>query len=593
MIVLCLAVYLPGLWTIPPVDRDECRFAQASRQMYEAAVLPASQQDRRVEPETGLPAGKHAGGWVVPMVQGKPRLNKPPLVYWVQVASAWVCSEGDPSADAIWMYRVPSALCALATVLLVWRLGVRMIEPRAAWLGAALLAVAPMVVWDAHQARSDQLLLLCTTAAMACLWRVVRTGGTGAAAGLWLFVGLGVMTKGLITPLVVVSAVGAMAWGRRDWGVVRRTRPLLGLVIVAACVAPWVWLLSRQVGLEVYAREVWKEVFLRAATGAKDGGRVLLPPGLHAVLLAVLFWPGCLLVWPAVGAAIDRGWGVRPAAGGLWARIKGRLGLLKRKAEGREAELFLLAWLVPAWIVFELSPAKLPHYTMPLYPALALLTGRALLAAQARLVVPGRVGVWGWFAVAAFFPVVLAAALWFSAVAPEARVGAVVFVIGLIGLPVWGAMLVAVQFLRGQRWASAAVTAVCAGALMLGLSLHAVVPSLRRYENPKLLTGNVTEQLFAVVRMIDPKGERPLASVIHEDSVVFQSRGRVVKIGAADQAAWLAANPSGILIGTESADAPGRDGWKLGPFVVLAPARRDDGTLPPPPPAVPGAGVQP
>jgi len=39
LLVLCLAVYLPGLWTIPPVDRDECRFAQASRQMFEGGGL--------------------------------------------------------------------------------------------------------------------------------------------------------------------------------------------------------------------------------------------------------------------------------------------------------------------------------------------------------------------------------------------------------------------------------------------------------------------------------------------------------------------------------------------------------------------------
>jgi len=72
LIVLCLLVYIPGLWTIPPVDRDESRFAQASRQMLESGTLE---------------------GWVVPMVQDRPRLNKPPLIYWLQAGSAYVLGD--------------------------------------------------------------------------------------------------------------------------------------------------------------------------------------------------------------------------------------------------------------------------------------------------------------------------------------------------------------------------------------------------------------------------------------------------------------------------------------------------------------------
>ena len=66
IIVLCLAVYLPGLWSIPPVDRDESRFAQASRTMLES------------------------GDYIVPRIGSTPRLNKPPLIYWLQAASARV-----------------------------------------------------------------------------------------------------------------------------------------------------------------------------------------------------------------------------------------------------------------------------------------------------------------------------------------------------------------------------------------------------------------------------------------------------------------------------------------------------------------------
>ena len=597
LVLLCLSVYLPGLWTIPPVDRDECRFAQASRQMFEQAVWPEDRLDKRVDEAKGMPAGMHAGGWVVPMVQGKPRLNKPPLVYWLQVASAWVMTGGNPERDAIWMYRLPSALCALGTVLITWRVGLRMFDPRAAWLAGVLLAVAPMIVWDAHQARSDQLLMFTTTASVACLWRVLhrRATGLGWVIGLWVCFGLGVLSKGFITPLVVLSTVAALCIARRSWHPARAVRPVLGLLIVAVMAAPWVWLLSRQVGIDVYAREVWNEVFLRAATGAKDGRNSFLPPGLHTVLLAALFWPGCLLLWPAVGRAIDRAWS-RPHvhvtsthAQSWWSRTRSRFAVMKRRADGRDAELFLLAWIIPAWVVFELSPAKLPHYTMPLYPALALLCARAVLAAQARLRVGGRIEVWGWLSVGAALPLVIAGAVWISDLSQEARIGAVVFIVGIIGIPLWGALLISVQLIRGHRWAVASAIAACAGGYALALILHGIVPSLVRAEKPKLLTGNITERIFEAVRTFDPLGERPLASVYHEDSVVFQSRGRVQKIRAADQANWLTLNPAGVLIGTKNADAVRRDAVEVGGYAVLAPVRWSDGKYTDPPPLHPPA----
>src|SRR4051812_21387330 len=70
LVALCLAVYLPGFFAIPVVDRDEARFAQASRQMLES------------------------GDYVVPRVQGTPRLNKPPLIYWLQATAARVLTGG-------------------------------------------------------------------------------------------------------------------------------------------------------------------------------------------------------------------------------------------------------------------------------------------------------------------------------------------------------------------------------------------------------------------------------------------------------------------------------------------------------------------
>src|ERR1700752_1662377 len=81
---LCLLLYLPGLAAIPPLDRDEARFAQATRQMLET------------------------GDFLRIRFQDEARNNKPAGIYWLQAAAVSVSST--PQSNAIWPYRVPSLL---------------------------------------------------------------------------------------------------------------------------------------------------------------------------------------------------------------------------------------------------------------------------------------------------------------------------------------------------------------------------------------------------------------------------------------------------------------------------------------------------
>ena len=195
LLVLCLTVYVPGFTSLPTIDRDEARFAQASRQMFESLALPPE----RTDPQ------RHAGGAVVPMIQDRPRLNKPPLIYWLQAASAAALTGAEPDRDAVWMYRIPSLIAACASVLMLWRLGLAMFDPRAAVLAAALSRSSAFSV-GGPPGPADHLLTACTTAAM---WAPGDSGARATAlarpamgALLWASVGLGVLAKGPITPMV-------------------------------------------------------------------------------------------------------------------------------------------------------------------------------------------------------------------------------------------------------------------------------------------------------------------------------------------------------------------------------------------------------
>lgn len=505
LVLLCMAVYVPGLWSIPPVDRDEARFAQASRQMWES------------------------GDFVVPRVQDRPRLNKPPLVYWLQCASIAVLGDGAgrwPHGN-IWVFRVPGALCALASVLLTWRIGLRMLDPRAAALGAALLAACPMVAWDAHQARADQLLLLTVVGAQGALWscwsdlRRGRRARAGAWAGLWVWVGLGVLAKGPITPMVALLTVGALCWRSRSWRWVGGLRPLLGVAVVCAMVAPWVIAVASQVGWSEYLKTIWDETVGRSA-GAKEGHWG--PPGYHLVLLCVLFWPGVMMT----GLAVRRAWGLRR----------------------RGPEMFLLAWVVPAWLVFEAVSTKLPHYTMPLYPAVALLSARAALAADTRRL-PGlrefgtRTGLVLWVLIGA--GVMAAGVALLEALARHGEDVREELLIAMLWYLCIGAALAwSVRALWRGRYAQAQARSLLAAVPLLVLFMQTIAPAANQ----------LSTRVVGAIRVADPHRTRPLAAAGYvEDSLIFLTRGRVRRIEQEQAAAWLEANPDGVLAALAGPDA--------------------------------------
>ena len=379
-VVLVPGIGLPGLGELPVVDRDEARFAQASRQMLESGSLE---------------------GWIVPRVGDRPRLNKPPLIYWLQAGSAGVFTGGEPLRDALWMYRLPSVLAALCAVGLAWWMGRRAFGHGVGLLGGLLLGTCPLVVFDAHQARADEVLLALTTAAMVSLWWCWRTrerpGGPplGATVLLWVFVGLGILTKGPITPFVVGATALSLAIVDRRFKWLWHLRPILGLVIMAAIVGPWIALLVRSMGWDAVMTFLDQEVVRRASSGVEGHWG---PPGYHLVLLVMLFWPGSLLATAAVIHGIRVG--TRSSLKEDGGRLRKMARWLVSLRAGRDTEFFLLAWLIPAWIAFEVVGTKLPHYVLPLYPAIALLVARALQVgmaslpeAQGRL---ARVGFWLW-----------------------------------------------------------------------------------------------------------------------------------------------------------------------------------------------------
>jgi 4-amino-4-deoxy-L-arabinose transferase-like glycosyltransferase len=327
--LLCLVLWLPGFFNLPPTDRDESRFALATRQMIDS------------------------GDYVRIMNGAVPRSKKPIGIHWLQVpfvAAAHIA--GVATRNPVWPYRVASLLGAMVAVLATAAIGETLLGGRrAGLLAGTMLAASVILTVEAHIAKTDAALLGATTVAMAVVARAWAGAAVtrGGAALFWLAMAAGILIKGPVTPMVVgLATIGACLSGWRvRW--LAPLRPIWGVPLMAAAVLPWFVAIWIDTNGAFFTQAVGGDLGRKLGGGDESHGAL---PGLHLLLLPLLSFPSTVPVLLGLAAAVRR-WRAAPIG-------------------------FLLAWLVPAWLVFEAVPTKLPHYTLPLYPALCLLAADAL-----------------------------------------------------------------------------------------------------------------------------------------------------------------------------------------------------------------------
>src|SRR5437762_6865797 len=131
----CVLFHIAGTWSLPLIDRDEPRFAEASREMIQR------------------------GDYIVPYFNGQLRLDKPPLAYWAQVVSFKIFGENDFAA------RFPSAIAAALVALSIFGWGRRIADERVAWWAAIIFSLSLQTFLHAKAAVADMWLVLFVTIA--------------------------------------------------------------------------------------------------------------------------------------------------------------------------------------------------------------------------------------------------------------------------------------------------------------------------------------------------------------------------------------------------------------------------------------------
>jgi 4-amino-4-deoxy-L-arabinose transferase-like glycosyltransferase len=378
LFLICLVAWLPGFFTIPPLDRDESRFAQASKQMLETKDF--------VDIRFGV----------------EPRYKKPVGIYWMQAAATEAVSAltGDTARNHIWTYRIPSLIGALAAVMLAYWCASAFLGVEGAFLSALLLGLTLLLSSEAKIAKTDAVLLATVIGAQGVLLRayLARSGGHVApslrlAMLGWLSFAIGVLIKGPVIVGVVGFTATALAlsestWRWKAWAgfgalaamfllvafkqYAAAAIPGVALLVMAVVYGDWRWMgVLRPVRgflLTIVLVLPWLVTIFFVSHGAfyqqslgHDFGAKLMgaeeshgePPGFYLLTAVVAFWPATLFVIPALTLTIMR----------------------HREPVAR----FLLAWAGTWWLI-ECVPTKLPNYILPAYPALAMMAAAYALA---------------------------------------------------------------------------------------------------------------------------------------------------------------------------------------------------------------------
>jgi 4-amino-4-deoxy-L-arabinose transferase-like glycosyltransferase len=479
--VAALLAFLPGFFQIPPTDRDEARFAQATKQMLET------------------------GEYVDIRFQDEVRYKKPVGIYWLQAAVVKTAGAlGIPNAQrTIWLYRIPSLIGAVGAVLLTYWTALAFVSRRAALLAGLMMATSILLGVEARLAKTDAMLLLTAIAAMGAMARIYlgeRRQASGFSgwtlpAIFWTALAAGILIKGPLIVMFVALTVLALAVTDRSVRWFGALRPLPGVLWVCLLVLPWFLAIVNRSGSNFFAESVGHDLMSKVVSGQEAHGA---PPGYYLALFWVTFWPGGTL------AAM--------AAPSIWAA---------RREKGAK---FLLCWIVPAWIVLELVVTKLPHYVLPLYPAIAILIAGVIdphVLARERWLVRGT----GWWF---FFPVILG-------------IGTIVVLVMFgrqLGLPAWPFAAAAMIFGLRAWWLYAADGAersllrAMVASVLLAIAIYAVII-------PSLGTGFPSAALARMVRDADCGPPQVVTAGYQEPSLVFLMGTDTRMVDGTDAAEFL------------------------------------------------------
>ena len=322
LLFLTLTAFFAGQNSLPPIDRDEARFAQASRQMLQNS------------------------DYINIKFQDEIRAKKPVGIYWIQALSANLFGEISISS-----YRLPSVISSIISILFVGLLA-RLIFPIYQSLIVTLFFASSITfVGEAHLAKTDATLLALICVQQYYLLNLILKKGSLVQnkylypSIIWLVFAFGVLVKGPLSIVILSLTVIAFCLLKKDFSLIKSLNPLLGGIICLVIILPWV-LAINDATQGLFLEKAFHDDFFNKLKSGQEGHGAW--PGAHFLMLSITLWPIATFI-----------------PGSFLFVLKNKTNIVVQ---------FLVCWIVPFWILIEIVPTKLFHYSLPVLPAIAILS---------------------------------------------------------------------------------------------------------------------------------------------------------------------------------------------------------------------------
>lgn len=415
-------LYLPGLGTLPMMDRDEPRFAHATVEMM------------------------NRGSWAVPYFNNEYRFDKPPLTYW------WMSLHYRLFGISEWAARLHTVMALWLTALVIAAIGRELFSARAGVLAGIAWLLTTQALVHGRLCVADMPLILCIALTMHALLHLLKEGEGHAANGwnrwhwqLYLSLGFGFLAKGPLALLIPALALLLYRWV--FWRKPLRWKTLrvgLGLPLALLIVAAWgIPALIETHGL-FWRVGMGEHVIER---GARSFNGRFPVPGYYLVTALLSLFP-----WIAFAPQVIR----------------------HARRHWSAATALLASWLFAPYLIFTCYATQLPHYVMPGFPAAMLL----LVGVKSLGDGPAWERQWS-VGIAVMWMIVASTVLWLAlhfSWAPGLMEFIRAAAVALAVLAIFGACVIGALLWRSPRLFNAA----CVALLLLPLTTSRVFDHLRR-----------------------------------------------------------------------------------------------------------------
>jgi 4-amino-4-deoxy-L-arabinose transferase-like glycosyltransferase len=322
--IFCFSLQIAGTWALPLMDRDEPRFAEASREMREN------------------------GDYIVPQFNHQWRLDKPPLIYWCQAAAYRLFGENEFAA------RLPSSLASALTALIVFGFASRVYNRQIGLNAALVFSLCPQVLLQSKAGVADMCLVLFVAHASWAGWELI-TSRSSRPFWWWTFyaaLAFGFLAKGPVAWLPIGTILIHARWTRQA-GINRMLKFHFGIPVMLVLIALWGVPTLLQTHGDFLRVGIGHHIIERSYSPLEGhGGKGVLQ---YLLLLPFFFLTIFVSFFP-------------------WSLFLPRMISDFRRPEARAGVAsYLIGGILLTFLVFTLFATKLPHYTLPAFPLLSIL----------------------------------------------------------------------------------------------------------------------------------------------------------------------------------------------------------------------------